>query len=289
MTAVAWARPESLAELTGLLAERTDARVIAGGTDLMTAVRAGTRFPCLVNVFRIPELRGIRRLPEAIEIGAAVTVASLLRSGDVAEAAPLLGAAADRFASPLVRSRATVGGNLCNASPAADVSLALLALDAEVVLASREGERTLGVADFVLGPRRTALRPGEIVARVRIPAAGAGTQSAFQKSGSRPALEISAAAVALRLRIAGGIVREARIACGAVAPVPMRAAGAERSLVGRPLDAAAAAAAAQSAAREVAPIDDARASATHRRRLVHAFVLRGLSAMMPGIPVEGRS
>jgi carbon-monoxide dehydrogenase medium subunit len=275
-----YVRPKSLAELLALVAEEgANARLVAGGTDLWLQVRAGQEAPLLVNVFRIPELRGIAVRGERLEIGATETVAALLRSPEVAAAAPLLRQAADHFASPLVRSRATVGGNLANASPAADLTLALLALDAQVHLASLAGSRSMSVADFVLGPRRTAIRPDEVVTGVGVPVR-AGRLERFEKSGPRPALEIAVAAVAVALSLDGeGRVVEPRVCCGAVAPVPMRAAGAERALAGRDLSDAAIAAAARAAGADVRPIDDVRGTALHRRRLVAAFVRRALEAV----------
>ncbi len=274
-----YARPQSLEEALEVLADLGDAaRVVAGGTDLWLHVRAGRRFRTLVNVFRVPELRQITVRGDRLEVGATVTVAQLLRSSDVSCHASLLRQAADRFASPLVRSRATVGGNLCNASPAADLALALLALDASVRLASFAESRRLPLAQFLLGPGRTALRPGELLTGVDVPLRG-GRFHRFEKSGPRPALEISVAAVAVALGFDDdGHVVDPHIACGAVAPVPMRAGAAERAILGRDLSAATITAAAAAAASEVTPIDDVRGSATHRRRLVAAFVRRALEA-----------
>jgi CO/xanthine dehydrogenase FAD-binding subunit len=274
-----YARPETVEELLAVLAdEGPRARIVAGGTDLWLAARAGLALPTLVNVFRIPDMRRIVRRDGFLEVGATATVADLLQSNDVLESAPLLRAAADRFASPLVRSRATVGGNLCNASPAADLSLALLALDADVRIESRSGARTLPVADFVLGPRRTALAVGEAVTGAGVPVR-AGRVHAFEKSGPRPALEISVVAVAVAASIEDGRVVDPRICCGAVAPTPMRARAAEKALAGRPLEDDAIADAARAAAEEIRPIDDVRAGAVHRRRLVAAFVRRALESV----------
>jgi len=271
-------RPATLEEALDVLAAHPDARVLAGGTDWMIPTRAGAPAPSLLlNVFRLEALRGIRRVEDRLELGACATVARLLRSKEVEELAPLVWKAADRFASPLVRSRATVGGNLCNASPAADLSLALLASDAAIALSSREGARTLTVEQFVLGPRKTALRPGELLTGVSVPLKR-GQTTRFEKSGSRPALEISAAAVAFAATVANGVLREIRIACGAVAPAPMRARKAEALVEGRKLDPELIEACADAAAAEIRPIDDLRATARHRRRLVAAYVRRCLEA-----------
>lgn len=273
----AYARPESLERLLLVYDQAgAGAKLLAGGTDLMIAIRAGRRFPALINLSRVPELSLLSVGKGRLEIGAAVTVARLLRDRAVREHAPLLWQAADRFASPLVRSRATVGGNLCNASPAADLSLALLALDAELHLASVRGVRVLSVASFLLGPGKTALEEGELVRSVAIPIR-AGRLHFFQKSGTRPALEIAVASVAVALSLEGGVVADPRICCGAVAPFPMRAREAETALAGQRLSSERMAASARAAGLEVRPIDDVRGTALYRRRLIAAFVSRSLS------------
>jgi CO/xanthine dehydrogenase FAD-binding subunit len=276
-----YVRPETYdAALAALADSAGGSKVLGGGTDLMIHLRAGKQFPTLVNVSRIPELQRVRVVEGQLELGAMVTVALLLRDPAVRQHAPLLVQAADHFASPLVRSRATLGGNLINASPAADLTLALLALDARVLLASRGDTRTLKVDELVLGPGKTALKPGELVEAVRVPVAKASQHFHFEKSGPRPALEISVVAVATSFSLEGGKVSQPRIACGAVAPVPLRATPAEALLDGKALTPELIEQAARAAANFVRPIDDVRATALYRRRLVAAFVRRCLSAAL---------
>jgi CO/xanthine dehydrogenase FAD-binding subunit len=278
-----YVQPRSLTDLLEVLAEAgAGAKLLAGGTDVMVAARAGKTWPVVVNLTRVEALRAIDLRAGTLTLGSGVTVTRLLRSVEVKENAPLVWQAADRFASPLVRSRATVGGNLCNASPAADLSLALLASDAEVELESREGSRVLSVDKFVLGPGRTALQPGELVTAVRIPVRAPDRHHRFEKSGARPALEISVAAVAVAFDLVRGKVVEPRICAGAVAPIPLRCHNAEAAVAGKDLGPASIDAAAIAAAREVRPIDDLRGTAVYRRRLVAAFVRRALSAALPG-------
>ncbi|MBI4819659.1 MAG: FAD binding domain-containing protein [Deltaproteobacteria bacterium] len=286
-------RPRTLEELLEVLENAGgEAKVLAGGTDLMLAIRAGKPVGTLVNVSRIESLgrisvesrtsveskQGTEQTlgGEVVKVGSGVTVARLLRSEEIRTRAPLLWKAADRFASPLVRSRATVGGNLGNASPAADLSLALLALDATVELAKGGARRTLSIDQFFRGPGRTVLEPGEVVIGVSFP-----TQreplSTFQKSGPRPALEIAVASVAMRLELQKGRVVFARVAYGAVAPTPLRGYGVEAAIVDRPLTDDLVEEAARAAVREIRPIDDVRATATYRRRLIGAYVHRALS------------
>lgn len=279
-----YARPSGLDELLELMAEAGPrAKIVAGGTDLWIHARAGRQWPLLVNVTRVPELKGITLRNGVLELGALTTVAQILKSPDALRAAPLLWRASDRFASPLVRSRATVAGNLCNASPAADLALALMALDAEVEIASKGGRRTLSVEQFALGPGKTALVPSEVVTRIRVPVPARKRYHRFEKSGPRPALEIAIVAVAANLDVdASGVVRDARLCFGAVAPTPLRGRNAEAALVGKPLSSATIEAAARAAAAEVKPIDDVRATATYRRRLTAAFVRRALEGALDG-------
>jgi CO/xanthine dehydrogenase FAD-binding subunit len=327
-----YVRPDSLHELLDTVADLgPGCRIVAGGTDLMVAARAGKPLGFLVNVFRLPELSRLAISGKELLVGATVTAARLLHSPDVAAHAPLLRQAADHFASPLVRSRATVGGNLCNASPAADLALALVALDAQVEIASKTQCRSLPIEHFFVGPGRTSLAAGEVVTGVRIPlgegrwgyplptdhqrcfpssrvaaqpcvegpissldtarAAPAredgnhlseahgpnGRFERFMKSGTRPALTISTAAVATSLVLEDGVVRKARFAFGAVAPTPLRGLATEAAIEGKPLTPEVIAQAVRAAVGEVRPIDDARASAVYRRRLVAAFVRRALS------------
>ncbi|MBI2374276.1 MAG: xanthine dehydrogenase family protein subunit M [Deltaproteobacteria bacterium] len=276
-------RPGSLEELLVVLGNSGEsAKLLAGGTDLMLALRVGRRFGALVNITRVEQLRGIAQRAgpgrPGVRLGALVTVAELLRSPLIRSSAPLLWQAADRFASPLVRSRATVGGNLCNGSPAADLGLALLALDARVELESMKGRRTLPIEELFRGPGRTAIEPDEVLVAVDFPSQSEGMRSAFEKSGTRPALEIAVASVAASLELRAGRVTSARIAYGSVAPVPMRGAKVEELLVGRELTDGLILEAARAAAAEARPIDDVRGTQVYRRRLVGAFVRRALTA-----------
>lgn len=277
-----YARPDSLEELLATMAEAgPEARIVAGGTDLWVHARAGRRWPLLVNITRVRELEGISLQDGVLRLGALTTAAQVLKSSEVLRAAPLLWHACDRFASPLVRSRATLAGNLCNASPAADGALALLALDAEVELASAAGRRTLPVGQFILGPGKTALAPQEVVTALRVPVPARRRFQRFEKSGLRPALEISIVAVAANLDLdEAGVVKDARLCFGAAAPVPLRGAQTEAALVGKPLTVQSIEAAARAAAAEVRPVDDVRATAAYRRRLAAAYVRRALTAAL---------
>jgi CO/xanthine dehydrogenase FAD-binding subunit len=257
--------------------------VLAGGTDLMPQTQAGkVRFqPVLMNVQRVPELKGIAEDGGVVRIGALVTITELLESALVRGRLNLLWQACDHFASDQIRNAATVGGNLCNASPAGDTLVPLLALDAQAVLAAkREGTlqtRRVPLGEFFLGPGRTCRAPIELLAAVEVPLPPPGFAGEFYKHGTRPGLDISTIAIAAGARRDGGVLRDVRVAFGAVAPTPIRAPRTEAALEGRSPDAATLEAAAQTALEETRPISDVRGSDWYRRELIHNMLKRVLT------------
>jgi len=276
-----YAAPESLDEALDLLADG-DATVLAGGTDLMVQAQAGrVRYRgTLLNVRRIAALRGVRVDGDALVLGALTTISDLLDDPQVAAHAPLLAQAADQFASMQIRNAATVGGNVCNASPAGDTLVPMLALDAEVELATRTDgatvSRRLPLEQFLLGPGRTARALHELLVALHVPLGSGDRFTAFDKFGTRPALDISTVSLAICGRRADGGLADVRVAYGAVGPTPLRARATEALLEGRPLDDATIEAAAAAAHAEVSPIDDVRASAWYRRELVRNLTRRML-------------
>lgn len=250
---------------------------LAGATDLIPAMRTGEIAPrVLVNLKKIPALSGLTRRRGALRIGALTPVSGLLRDGLVAEGAPLFSEVARDFASPQIRSLATIGGNLCNAAPSADLALPLLVLDARVEIAGPEGAREMPIDEFFRGVNRTALRRGEILTAIAIPKRPVRSGAAHAKLGVRRAMDLAFVGVAASLRLAADKkkCRGARIALGAVAPIPMRARKAEAVLEGKALtndliDEAAAAAAAESR-----PVTDLRASKEYRREMIAVLVRR---------------
>jgi CO/xanthine dehydrogenase FAD-binding subunit len=236
----------------------------------------------LVDVGRLAELAGIRQENGCLAIGAGVTIAGLLADPLVAAHAALLRQAAAVFANPLIRNRATVGGNLADASPAADCAPPLLALDAEVELASTAGARRVALAHFFTGVRQTVRRPDELLVAVRWRLRGG--VGAFHKLGLRRADAISVVSAAVMVdfgpRAAAGAqdpqprIEQARIALGAVAPCPLRATAAEEFLAGRSLTPDAIAEAARLATAAVRPISDIRGPAEYRERMVEVMVRR---------------
>jgi len=266
-------RPESLDDALALLG-RGGAVALGGGTDLYPGLRDGPPPKEMVDLTRVADLKGITAHDTGWRIGGAVTWTEGLRAG----LPPLfdgLKAAAREVGSVQIQNAGTVAGNLCNASPAADGVPALLALDAEVELASAAGARRMPLAAFITGPRRTELTPGEVLAAVHIPkSAGCG---AFLKLGARRYLVISIAMVSAVVTLRDGGLDRVRIAVGACSPVARRLSGLEQSLAGKTA-AQVSDIVTQYAFDELAPIDDVRADAGYRRDAVRTLVARTIAA-----------
>jgi len=286
--------PSRLIEALAALAAPGGATVLAGGTDLMLALGNGRVKPAerLVNIRRVVGLEAIKSEGDRLSIGALVTVSTLLADPLIAAHAPLLKTAAAHFASEQIRNAATVGGNLGNASPAADLATPLLALDAKVVLARLEGDgismRWLPLSEFFTGPGSTARENAELIVAAEVAKAVPGTVQRFYKGGTREGLDISSISIAFAARRGDdGRWHDVRLALGAVAPKPIRATAAEAVLEGAALDAGFAAvaqrAACAAAEQDARPIDDVRASAWYRRELVRNMTERMLlDAARPG-------
>lgn len=251
---------------------------LAGGTNLMVNLkRAPLDAEMIVDLSRIESLQSIAEGNGAVSLGSGVTFADLLewRPGGAIEA--LMRPMAKAFAGPLIRNLATLGGNICDASPAADLSPPLLALSAKVNLESAGGAtRVLPLEEFFQGVRRTARRPDELLTSIELPRPDPADQAFYYKLGKRKADAISIVSIAIVLRRESGKVEHVRIALGAVAPVAMRAPEAEALLLGNELSERTIIAAASAAATEVSPIDDFRATADYRRQMVEVLVRRGL-------------
>ena len=271
--------PTSIAEATGALADRPDAVVLAGGTDLMVAVNAGlTSLSSVVALGDIAELRGVRRVGGVLVIGSMTTYAELL-SGEAAALAPALAEASRTVGSPQIRNAGTLGGNLGTASPAGDTLPVLVALDAEVDVVGPDGARTVALADFVTGPKRTSLGTAELIAAVRVPVLDGPQQ--YRKVGVRNAMVIAVASLALVVDRTG---RSVRVGLGSVGPVPLRApeaeafaAGAVDWSTGALVEPDAAVRFGELVAGAARPIDDHRSSASYRRHAIGVLARRALS------------
>lgn len=270
--------PESLEELLAVLHQYGgEAKVIAGGTDLIPQMRAGQRSPkLLIDPHRLLQA-GIAETNGSIHLGACLTHTQALNSPLLQREYPALVGACRQIGGPPVRNRGTLVGNLANASPAADSAPPLLVFDAQIVAARLDGERVIPLNEFYLGPGQTQLAADEFIHEIRIPKMPPRTIAVFLKLGKRQAMAIAVASVALRLSLdEGSHVTQARIALGSVAPTPMRAFQAESILQSNPLDKETIHLAAQAARQAASPISDLRASAGYRSQMVAVLTRRAL-------------
>lgn len=274
--------PRSLSEALGILARSNgNARALAGGTDLIDQMKSGRRTPSVVvDVKSIPELNRMDYVEgEGLHLGAAVSCARISNNPTVRERYPMLVQAASLIGDIKVQNRASVGGNLCNATPSADSAPAALCLGARAVIAGPGGQRVVPIEDFFLGPGRTILAPHELLVELIFPPPPAHSVGAYQRLTPRAEMDIAIVGVGSFLVMAASgsrQCREARIALCAVAPTPIRALTAEGFLTGRTIDEAAIREASERAAADAKPIDDHRASAEYRRDMVKALTQKTL-------------
>jgi len=260
-------RPRNLQEALRALRE-SGAIPLAGGTDLMVHLGRDREWPgSLVDLKGLPELRGLERRDGLLRIGAACTLAELAES-PLLNGLPALRQTTAHFAGRQIRNRATVGGNLVNASPASDLAPVLLVHEALCVT----DRRRIPLEGFATGPGSTRLDPGEVLVCVEIPLPPEGSREFFVKLAPREAMAIAVVNLAALLVMREGRCALARVALGSVAPTVMRAGGCESALQGSALDAESLALAARRAAEECAPIDDIRAGADYRRLMVERLL-----------------
>ncbi len=269
-------RPTSLEDAVRLLGDPgLSAVAVAGCTDLLVVDHAtGRTHAAVVDLLRLPELRSIRLEGAGLSLGATCTFTDLRRDPLIARHVPVIAEMAATIGGWQIQNRATLGGNLANASPAGDSLPLLLALDAEIELLGTGGARKLPYDTFHLGYRKTALRPGEIITRVHVPIPAEGTRIFFRKVGTRAAQAISKVVVAFAARHEGDRCVQVRLAAGSVGPVPLRMRGAERVAEGVALSPALADAIAEAARADVSPIDDGRSTAKYRSHVLGNLVRR---------------
>ncbi len=282
-------QPTSLEDALALLAEHAGrARIVAGGTDVLVELSRGQRpTSTLIDITAVPGLRYVREENGLIRLGALATHNDVVASPLCRERALPLAQACWEVGAPQLRTRGTVAGNLVTASPANDTITPLVALDAELVLASAIGERIVPLADFYLGVRRTVLRPDELLREIRFPALTANRRGLFLKLGLRGAQAISVIDAALVLDLDGDHVAAARIALGSVAPTIVRARAAEAFLIGERLAPATCREAGRLASTDASPIDDVRGSAAYRLAALTNLIAHGLERLARGTAVDG--
>jgi carbon-monoxide dehydrogenase medium subunit len=268
--------PTSLAEALDLLAVHgADAKLLAGGTDLLLAMKKRVATPSqLINLKTVPGLSGITSDATGLTIGALTTIAEILDSSVIKESYTPLWDAASVMASPQIRTTATIGGNLVSAVPSADMAPPLMVLSAEAHITGTSGERTCPVDALFAGPSTCSLKPGEILTRITIPAPKG--KGAYLKLMRRAALDLALVGVAAYICLDGDKCASAKIALGAVAPTPMRATGAEELLTGKVITETLAAEAGKIAGTLCLPISDLRASQEYRCSMVEVLSKRAV-------------
>ena len=268
LSAYRFSVPRSVEDALAILSSDPAAQPFAGGTDLMVLLEAG-RLPDAhyVNLWGLPGLRRIQEQDDRLVLGALTTYTDIRRSAPVARDYPMLAAAAAETGGVATQNRGTIGGNIANASPAADSPPALLVYDAELDLQSRDGVRRVPYDRFHTGYKKMTLARGEIIARVLLPRRGAGWRDYYRKVGPRRAQAISKVCMAASIRMDGSSVSDIRIALGSVAPFVTRCRSTEDVLRRRTIDDRSLADATAALAKDISPIDDIRSTAEYRLRV----------------------
>ena len=260
-------RVTSLNEALKLINELEDFKVVAGGTDLVMDLKIKRYIPKnIIDISRVKELDYIVDDGDRIRIGALTKLQEIVDSPIIREKAYVLAEAVNQMASWQIRNIATIGGNLCNASPAADTAPPLYVLNAELKLVSVEGERIVPVTKFFHGPRKTELKKNELLAEIIIPVEKDAGASAI-KLGRRNAFTLSIVAVATLVKVSGNKFTDVRVALNSVAPTPVRATSVEKALTGREVSLEAVEEASKLVVNDIKPISDVRASADYRREM----------------------
>jgi carbon-monoxide dehydrogenase medium subunit len=273
--------PTSVKEACTLLSKfKGKARALAGGTDLLVEMKTGRLNPsAVVNLKKIKGLDKISFSRDSgLRIGALATWTQILDSRPVHSHYPLLREAAETMGSYQVRNVATLGGNVCHASPAANGPIPLLVYEAECIVQSVEGERILPIAKMLVGVQQNGLKPGEILTEIHIPLPPPRTRGSYCKFSQRKAMDLATVAVGALIGTRNGSFELVRIALGAVGPKPFRAKRAEKVLIGRPVEDPLILEAAGAAVEECSPISDIRASKEYRTELVKELTFRAIKA-----------
>ena len=282
MRAFDYVEPQSVEEAVQILAEAgPGARLLAGGTDLLVQLDGGKiQAEKVIFLGNLSELKDLTWNPESgLSVGAGVTLRQIETDSDVRSRYPALAQSSAEIGSLQIRNLATLAGNVCNASPSADTSPALLAYDATVEILGPNGARTIGLEEFWTGPGATSLAEGELVVAIHLPAAAANRAVFYRKLSVRRAMDLAMVGVCVAADRNNGDVSNTRIALGAVGPVCLRATEAE-ALINSGANDANIVAAARLAEAASSPIDDQRASAAYRRAMVRVLVERGLRQIL---------
>lgn len=286
MEAFTYLAPRSLSEALSALGNGKRSLVLAGGTDVIVQLREGRRH-CdqLIDLKHIPELMTFKTTADgSLEIGAAAPLAELYENADIRKRFPAIVDAASIIGGTAIQSRASLGGNLCNASPAADSSPALMALGARLVITGPAGNREVAVEDFFAGPGRSTLQPGELLLTIKVPAPAPNSGAFYHRFIPRNEMDIAVASSGVSITLDGsGTIQAARVALGAVAATPVMVPAAAAALIGKPAGPEAFAAAGEAAAAAAHPIDDMRGGIAQRHHLAKVLTVRALEGALQRI------
>jgi carbon-monoxide dehydrogenase medium subunit len=270
--------PTSLQEAVALCAKyKEKAKIMAGGTDLIVQVKQNKIDPdILISLENVRELNFISCEQNGINIGAMTPASVIERSQAIKNGCAVLSDAAAKLANPLIRRKATIGGNLCNGSPSADLAPALLVLGARLKIVGEKGERLVDIENFFVGPKQTALSAGEILARIIIPQTVPEARAVYLKSTRSGGADLSVVGVAVLTTMSGRTIKDIRIGLGAVAPTPMRAKETENLLRGKTVSEDALEAICVNTSSEACCISDVRCTADYRNKMIGILVKRAI-------------
>ena len=278
MQQIQYEAPRSIGEAVELLksSNGAGAQVLAGGTDLLVQMRLGQRSPeVIVDVKRIPELLTTTLNDEGLRLGASVCAAEIFENEQIKALYPGLAEATDLIGSTQIQGRASLGGNLCNGSPAADSVPALIALGAECIVAGPDGQRSVPVESFTTGPGETVLKEGELLVEFRIARPAPRSADAYLRFIPRTEMDIAVVGAGVNLTLdANGICTAARVCLGAVAPTAILVPAAAEALIGTPVDEQALQRAGDASSAAASPINDKRGTITHRKKVAGVLTRR---------------
>jgi carbon-monoxide dehydrogenase medium subunit len=277
--------PASVKEAVALLAKyKKEAKVLAGGSDLMVNLKHDVIRPkYIINIGAIPKLSYIDfDHGKEIRIGALTTMRTLIESAELRRKCPVIPQAVGQLGNPAIRNVATLGGNLCNASPAADSAPVLIGLSAKAKIVGPDGGRVIPLEDFFSGPHSNVLKAGEMLTEVQVPLPPANTRGVYLKYGGRGVADLAIVGVAViaNIEAKSKVCNDIKIVLGSVAPTPMRAKKAENLIKGQVVTQALIEKSAQIAANEARPITDNRSSAEYRKTLINVYVRRALTELL---------
>ena len=279
-------KPRTLDEALRLLNELDDARVLAGGTDLLIDMRIGRYRPKnIIDINDLNELRHIVDEGKCLRIGALTRLQELIDSEIIREKLPVLHDAIYHMASWQIRNRGTIGGNLCNASPAADTAPPLMVLEAKLKVINIGGERTIDIRDFFIGPRKTLLKRNELLKEIIVPVYKDYGYS-YMKLGRRNSFTLSIVSVASLVKVEDNVFSDVRIALNSIAPTPVRAFSVEKYLVGRKATIDSIKAASKLVVKDISPITDIRATAEYRRDMAIILTFDALKIALKRLGIE---